>query len=46
VVIGGLISATVLTLYVLPLLYGRFAPRLAPKIDASAPKELAEQPVY
>lgn len=39
------VKATVLTL-VLPLLYGRFAPRLAPKIDASARRELAEQSVY
>jgi cobalt-zinc-cadmium resistance protein CzcA len=41
VVIGGLISATVLTLYVLPLLYGRFAP----KIDAPVQKELEAQSV-
>ena len=27
VVIGGLITATVLTLYVLPLLYGSFSPQ-------------------
>ena len=45
VVIGGLISATALTLYVLPLLYGRFAPEGAPKIDVSEQKELEAQSV-
>ena len=46
VVIGGLISATVLTLYVLPLLYGRFAPTLARKIDIAEQEELETQSVY
>jgi heavy metal efflux system protein len=42
VVIGGLISATALTLYILPLLYGRFVP----KLETTEHRELEEQSVY
>ena len=34
VVIGGLVTATILTLYVLPLLYARFSPRETGRADA------------
>lgn len=43
VVIGGLISATILTLVVLPVLYKRFILPVAPKAQQEAPttKEFA-----
>ena len=48
VVIGGLVTATVLTLVLLPILYDRFAvplPKTAPEDEALGAEDEAEAPV-